>query len=197
MEKKLLAQKEIIRQCLNNERQAQFKLYEKYSPALFGVCLRYAKNSTDAEDILQEGFIKVFRYLKDFGGRGSFEGWLRKIMVNSALNFYKRKNLISKGVDPETVQYYVATENDVNAVAKMNHEELLNIIKNLPDGYRTVFNLNVIEGYSHKEIGSLMQISVNTSKSQLSRARKSLKRTISELFESEDVRASAIAQTAV
>ena len=197
MEKKLLAQKEIIRQCLNNERQAQFKLYEKYSPALFGVCLRYAKNSTDAEDILQEGFIKVFRYLKDFSGRGSFEGWLRKIMVNSALNFYKRKNLISKGADSETVQYYVATENDVNAVAKMNHEELLNIIKNLPDGYRTVFNLNVIEGYSHKEIGSLMQISVNTSKSQLSRARKSLKRTISELFESEDVRASAIAQTAV
>jgi hypothetical protein len=98
MEKKLLGQKEIIRRCLNNNRQAQFELYEKYSPAMFGVCLRYAKNSTDAEDILQEGFIKVFRYLKDFTGRGSFEGWLRRIMVNSALNFYKRKNLISKGV---------------------------------------------------------------------------------------------------
>ena len=196
MDKKLLGQKEIIRQCLNNNRQAQFKLYEKYSPAMFGVCLRYAKNATDAEDILQEGFIKVFRYLKDFTGRGSFEGWLRKIMVNSALNFYKRKNLIAKGVDPETVQYYVANENDISALAKMNHEELLEIIKTLPDGYRTVFNLNVIEGYSHKEIGSLMEISVNTSKSQLSRARRSLKRMVTNLFDSEELRIATVAQSA-
>ncbi len=196
MENKLLGQKEIIRQCLNNNRQAQFKLYEKYSPAMFGVCLRYAKNSTDAEDILQEGFIKVFRYLKDFSGRGSFEGWLRKIMVNSALNFYKRKNLIAKGVNPEHVQHYVSNENDVSALAKMNHEELLNIIKDLPDGYRTVFNLNVIEGYSHKEIGTLMDISVNTSKSQLSRARRSLKRMVTELFDSEDLRISMVAHSA-
>lgn len=197
MEKKLLGQKEIITQCLNNNRQAQFRLYEKYSPAMFGVCLRYAKNSTDAEDILQEGFIKVFRYLKDYSGRGSFEGWIRKIMVNSALNFYKRKNLISKGVDPEVAQHYLPINYNNDALSKMDHEELLELIRKLPDGYRTVFNLNIIEGYSHKEIGSLMKISVNTSKSQLSRARSSLKRKVTELLQSEETKIAWVAQAAV
>lgn len=197
MEKKLLGQKEIITQCLNNNRQAQFKLYEKYSPAMFGVCLRYAKNSTDAEDILQEGFIKVFRYLKDYSGRGSFEGWIRKIMVNSALNFYKRKNLISKGVDPEDAQHYLPINFNNDALSKMDHEELLKLIRKLPEGYRTVFNLNIIEGYSHKEIGSLMKISVNTSKSQLSRARSSLKRKVTELLQSEESKIEWVAQAAV
>lgn len=197
MEKKLLCQNELIARCLNNNRQAQFKLYEKYSPAMFGVCLRYAKNSTDAEDILQEGFIKVFRYLKDYSGRGSFEGWIRKIMVNSALNFYKRKNLISKGVDPEDAQHYLPVNFNNEALSKMEHEELLKLIRKLPDGYRTVFNLNIIEGYSHKEIGSLMKISVNTSKSQLSRARSSLKRKVIELLQSEETKIAWVAQAAV
>lgn len=197
MEKKLLCQNELIARCLNNNRQAQFKLYEKYSPAMFGVCLRYAKNSTDAEDILQEGFIKVFRYLKDYSGRGSFEGWIRKIMVNSALNFYKRKNLISKGVDPEDAQHYLPVNFNNEALSKMEHEELLKLIRKLPDGYRTVFNLNIIEGYSHKEIGSLMKISVNTSKSQLSRARSSLKRKVTELLQSEETKIAWVAQAAV
>ena len=197
MEKKLLGQKEIITQCLKKNRQAQFKLYEKYSPAMFGVCLRYAKNSTDAEDILQEGFIKVFRYLKDYSGRGSFEGWIRKIMVNSALNFYKRKNLISKGVDPDVAQHYLPLNFNNDALSKMDHEELLKLIRNLPDGYRTVFNLNIIEGYSHKEIGSIMKISVNTSKSQLSRARSSLKRKVTELLQSEESKIAWVAQAAV
>jgi RNA polymerase sigma-70 factor (ECF subfamily) len=194
MEKKLLGQKEIITQCLNNSRQAQFRLYEKYSPGMFGICLRYAKNSTDAEDILQEGFIKVFRYLKDYSGKGSFEGWMRRIMINSALNFYKRKNLISKGIDPEDAQHYLAINYDHDALSKMNHEELLKLVHDLPDGYRTVFNLNIIEGYSHKEIGDMMKISVNTSKSQLSRARTSLKRRVMNLMQSEEVKIKWVAQ---
>ena len=194
MEKSLLGQKEIISQCLSNSRQAQFRLYEKYSPGMFGICLRYAKNSTDAEDILQEGFIKVFRYLKDYSGRGSFEGWMRRIMINSALNFYKRKNLISKGIDPEIAQHYLAPEYNHDALSKMDHEELLKLIRELPDGYRTVFNLNIIEGYSHKEIGDLMQISVNTSKSQLSRARTSLKKRVQNLLKSEEMKIQWAAQ---
>jgi len=194
MEKKLLRQKEIISQCLNNNRQAQFRLYDKYSPGMFGICLRYAKNSTDAEDILQEGFIKVFRYLKDYSGKGSFEGWMRRIMINSALNFYKRKNLISKGIDPEDAQHYFTPEHKHEAMAKMNHEELLELIHDLPDGYRTVFNLNIIEGYSHKEIGDLMEISVNTSKSQLSRARSSLKKRVQNLLRSEELKIEWAAQ---
>jgi len=194
MEKNLLGQKEIITQCLNNNRQAQFKLYEKYSPGMFGICLRYAKNATDAEDILQEGFIKVFRYLKDYSGIGSFEGWMRRIMINSALNFYKRKNLISKGIDPEDAQHYLTPDYRHEAMAKMDHEELLELIHDLPDGYRTVFNLNIIEGYSHKEIGDLMKISVNTSKSQLSRARTSLKKRVQNLLKSEEMKIEWAAQ---
>ncbi len=194
MEKNLLGQKEIISQCLNNNRQAQFKLYEKYSPGMFGICLRYAKNATDAEDILQEGFIKVFRYLKDYSGIGSFEGWMRRIMINSALNFYKRKNLISKGIDPEDAQHYLTPDYRHEAMAKMDHEELLELIHDLPDGYRTVFNLNIIEGYSHKEIGDLMKISVNTSKSQLSRARTSLKKRVQNLLKSEEMKIEWAAQ---
>jgi len=197
MEKSLSGQKEIIKRCLQNNRQAQYELYERYSPVMFNICLRYAKNNTDAEDILQEGFIKVFRYLKDFSGKGSFEGWMRRIMINSALNFYKRKNLISKGVNPEDVHHYVSGEYNHDALSKMSHDELLGIIRELPDGYRTVFNLNMIEGYSHKEIGELMKISVNTSKSQLSRARTSLKRKIQHLLQTEENKIRWVAQTIV
>jgi RNA polymerase sigma-70 factor (ECF subfamily) len=196
MGKNLLGQKEIIEQCLQNSRQAQYRLYEKYSPSMFGICLRYAKNSTDAEDILQEGFIKVFRYLKDYSGKGSFEGWMRKIMINSALNYYKRKNLISKGIEPEEAQHFLMHDFNHDVLSKMDHEELLKLIHDLPDGYRTVFNLNIIEGYSHKEIGDMMQISVNTSKSQLSRARSSLKRRVKELLSSEESKIRWVAQTA-
>jgi RNA polymerase sigma-70 factor (ECF subfamily) len=163
---------------------------------MFGICLRYAKNSTDAEDILQEGFIKVFRYLKDYSGKGSFEGWMRKIMINSALNYYKRKNLISKGVEPEDAQHFLMNEYNHDVLSKMDHDELLKLIHDLPDGYRTVFNLNIIEGYSHKEIGDMMKISVNTSKSQLSRARSSLKRRVKELLSSEESKIRWVAQTA-
>ena len=173
-------EKDIIKRCVSGERKAQYILYGKYSPKMFGICLRYAKNNTDAEDILQEGFIKVFRYLKDYRGDGSFEGWIRRIMVTTSLNFYKRKNLVNKAIDPELIRLRGLT--DPVAVSNMAHEELLSLIRELPTGYRTVFNLNTIEGYSHKEIAEMLQISVNTSKSQLSRAKSSLKIKLSKIF---------------
>jgi len=111
---------------------------------LFKIC----KNNTDAEDILQEGFIKVFKYLKDYSGKGSFDGWIRRIMITTALNFYKR-NLLNKDIDPENAYFTNPFNNEV--VSTMSHEELLVMVRELPYGYQTVFNLNTIEGYSHKE----------------------------------------------
>ena len=175
-----LTDEQLLYQCLNNNRKAQNILYKKYSPKLFGTCLRYSKNNTDAEDILQEGFIKIFRYLKDFRNEGHFEGWMRKIMVTTALNFYKRKSLLNKEVDPDFVNAPSMSIPDV--ISLLSSEELLSLIQELPDGYRMVFNLNTIEGYSHKEIGEIMNISVNTSKSQLSRARNSLQNKINKLI---------------
>ncbi len=180
MKNKFLTEKDIVERCKADERKAQFELYQKYSQKMFGICCRYAKNNTDAEDILQEGFIKVFRYLKDYRGDGSFEGWMRRIMITTSLNFYKKKNLINKEIDPEIVR--LRGINNPDAISEMAHEELLALVRELPSGYRTVFNLNTIEGYSHKEIGNMLNISVNTSKSQLSRAKSSLKMKISKVF---------------
>ena len=175
----------LISECLHNNRKAQFHLYENYSKKIFGVCLRYAKNTTDAEDILQEGFIKVFKYLKDYSGKGSFEGWIRRIMVTTALNYYKKKNLLNKDVDPETTRISLNADNEI--LSTMTHDELLILIRQLPYGYQTVFNLNTIEGYSHKEISKIMNISVNTSKSQLSRAKHSLRKKLDSLFQVEEM----------
>lgn len=176
---------ELISDCLKNNRSAQYKLYDRYSRKIYGVCLRYAKNRTDAEDILQEGFIKVFKYLKDYSGKGSFEGWVRRIMITTALNYYKKKNLINKNVDPESSYITLPATNE--AVSMMTHDELLLMIRDLPVGYQTVFNLNTIEGYSHKEISEIMNISVNTSKSQLSRAKNSLRNQLESLFHLEEI----------
>ncbi len=179
-----LQPEELIKGCIKGNRLAQNKFYDKYSSLLFGISLRYAKNRTDAEDILQESFIKIFKYLKDFRGEGALEGWMRRIIVTTAFNFYKRKSHINSNIEPEHVRIPVTGDNEV--VSKMSHDELLDIISGLPNGYRMVFNMNTFEGYSHKEIGEMMNISVNTSKSQLSRAKSSLQKTITNLFHIEE-----------
>ena len=174
----------LISDCISGNRLSQHKFYNKFSPILFGISLRYAKNRTDAEDILQEGFIKVFKYLKDYSGKGSFEGWIRRIMITTALNYYKKKNLFNKDIDPESSYVTLPASNE--ALSAMTHNELLVMIRELPHGYQTVFNLNTIEGYSHKEISKIMNISVNTSKSQLSRAKNSLRNQLKTLFQLEE-----------
>jgi len=136
---------------------------------MFGICLRYAKNQMEAEDVLQEGFIKVFRYLKDYRNDGSLEGWVRRTMVNTAINYYKKKVKYQKDVSLDQTE--PINNDEESAIDKLSAKELLEVIRELPDGYRMVFNLNVIEGYTHKEIGAMLNISENTSKSQLSRAR--------------------------
>jgi len=169
-------EKLLIEACLRNERQAQFRLYEFFAPRLMHVCRNYSRNSWDADDILQEGFIKAFRYLDDFRFNGSFEGWLRRIMVTTALNFYKRKRITYT----ETELNYFPDEviPEMTVIAGLQYDDLMHVVSNLPNGYHQVFRLNAIEGYSHKEIGQMLNISVNTSKSQLMRARDHLQKKI-------------------
>lgn len=166
----------LISQCLKNDRQAYNKLYQSFAPQMMLVCRRYAKSSCDAEDIMQEGFIKVFRYLKDFRFNGSFEGWIRRIMITTALNFYKKKRIYQNEAELTYLPEAVVTEQE--ALSNLAQAEIMTLVNNLPNGYRKVFNLNTIEGYSHKEISQMLHISINTSKSQLNRARMSLQKRL-------------------
>lgn len=167
---------ELIKGCQLGQRQAQEKLYRFYAAKMLGVCMRYATDKMEAEDMLQNGFIKVFGRMNDFRGDGSFEGWIRRIMVHSSIEYYRKHHKMMQLVDLETP----GAEQSVNAVAAAHLEakDLLVIIQKLPPNYRMVFNLYAIEGYSHKEIGEMMNISEGASKSQLSRARTILKEMV-------------------
>jgi RNA polymerase sigma-70 factor (ECF subfamily) len=162
--------------CIKGDGNAQNELYHRFAPKLWGVCLRYAKDRMSAEDILQEGFIRIFTYLDRFQNKGSFEGWMRRTMVNTAINYYK-KNL-STAREAEYNEYRSGKSNEADALSNMSHQELLALVQKMPNGYRTVFNLYIIEGYSHKDIAKSLNISENTSKSQLSRARAYLQEQI-------------------
>lgn len=164
--------KDLIKRCQDNDPKAQGTLYQQLAPKMFGICLRYTRNHMEAEDVLQEGFIKVFRHLKDYRNDGSLEGWIRRTMVNTAINFYKKRAKYQNDISLD--QSEPINQEEESAIDKLSAKELLEHIQELPDGYRMVFNLNVIEGYTHKEIGEMLNISENTSKSQLSRARSVL-----------------------
>lgn len=166
----------LITQCIKNDRQAHNKLYQSFAPQMMLACRRYAKSGCDAEDIMQEGFIKVFRYLKDFQFNGSFEGWIRRIMITTALNFYKKKRIYQN--EAELTYLPEGVVNEQEAISNLAQAEIMTLVNNLPNGYRKVFSLNTIEGYSHKEISQLLHISINTSKSQLNRARMSLQKRL-------------------
>jgi RNA polymerase sigma factor (sigma-70 family) len=165
----MINEKELVKRCLMNDSGAQELLYRRYASKMLGVCLRYAKNRMEAEDILQEGYIKVFKNLTNFKYKGSLEGWVRRIMVNTAINFYRSSLKYVQSLDDDEMN-----DKDMPNIAMndlLTTKELLKIIQELPEGYRVVFNLYAIEGYSHKEIAEMLGVSENTSKSQLSRAR--------------------------
>ena len=156
-------------------------LYHKYSSKMYGICLRFAGNTMEADDILQEGFIKVYTKLKYFRNEGSLEGWIRRIFVNTAINYYRKKSRYAFNEDLEDVHFNRAKTGSSYSDL-LSKEELVNLIQSLPNGYRTVFNLNVVEGYTHKEIGEMLGISDNTSKSQLTRAKTILKKKVLSLM---------------
>ncbi len=167
---------DLIEACKRSERSAQRRLYDFLSPKMFPLCLRYMGDRDSAEDILQEGFVTLFTKLDSFTGEGSFEGWARKIFVNTALMSLRRTDALKLSDDLETA-WGVSSENE-SAVQTMGYKELMGLISQLPAGFRTVFNMYVIEGYSHKEIAGMLGISEATSRSQLQRARMMLQKKI-------------------
>ena len=171
--------RKIIDACVSGDDRAHEKLYRQLAPKMFGVCLRYARDVAEAQDNLQDGFITVFTKLKDFRHEGSFEGWVRRIMVNTSLDRY-RKNQPVLYVE-ELQKHDIASDPDA-AMAEMPLEDLVRLIRELPPQYRMVFNLYVMEGYSHQEISNELGISEGTSKSNLSRAREILRQKVERQY---------------
>lgn len=165
---------------LRDNSKSQELLYKYFAPKMYGICLRFAGNQMEADDIMQEGFIKVFTQLKNFRNEGSFEGWIRRTFINTAINYYRKNLRSSKFQNIDDIE--VTINNEENIYDLLSKEELINIVRELPNGYRTVFNLNVIEGYTHKEIGAMLNISDNTSKSQLTRARSILQKKVTAMM---------------
>lgn len=149
--------------------QCQRQLYERYASKMYAVCLRYARTSSDAADMLQEGFVKVFSKIDQFQFQGSFEGWIRRIMVNTALRAYQRRHFEQEQSGLEHVQDLSVNP---DAVASLSEGELLDLISRLPEGYKLIFNLVAIEGYSHAEAAVMLGIQESTSRSQLTKARR-------------------------
>ncbi|MFY0672301.1 MAG: RNA polymerase sigma factor [Bacteroidia bacterium] len=175
---------QIIDGCIEGQRKYQYKFYNLFASKMMGVCLRYAKNQAEAEDILQDGFVKVFGNMHKFQPYGSFEGWVRRIFVNTAIEYYRqRRRFMINDIELENHDF----EFNDDVVDKMAAEEIIGLIKDMPDGYRMVFNMYAIEGYSHKEISDELGISVGTSKSQYSRARSYLQKQMAEIEKKETV----------
>lgn len=171
---------EIIKGCARHDRRAQQMLYDKYSRFLLGVCMRYATDRAEAEDILQDSFLKIYFSIEDFSGTGSFAGWLRKVAVNTAITHY-HKNL--KHRYHIEIEEYVSVETGTSSFEEdlFSSDELYKVLNELPAGYRMVFNLYAVEGYKHKEIAEMLGIDTNTSKSQYSRAKAVLRDKLDKL----------------
>ncbi|GJM36480.1 MAG: DNA-directed RNA polymerase sigma-70 factor [Saprospiraceae bacterium] len=172
-----VTEEKLIKACRKEDRKAQRLLYERYSPNMLGVCKRYMRNSEDAEDAMIEAFFKVLTNIKQYSGKGSFEGWIRRIMVNECLMaLRKRHNFnLTVEINPQMAKTTLTIQEELAA------QDILNLLDQLPTGYRTVFNLYVLEGYKHREIGELLGISINTSKSQLILAKKRMQTLLREI----------------
>ncbi len=172
---------ELITRCKAGERKAQELLYKQFASKMLGVCMRYAVDKMEAEDMLQNGFMKVFKKLDDYRGDGAFEGWVRRIMVHSSIEYYRKHHKMIQVMDVTEM----SREPSVNpaAMANMGVKDLMSIIQQLSPGYRMVFNLYAIDGYSHKEIAEIVGITEGASKSQLSRARTILKEQVLKMEE--------------
>lgn len=160
----------LVNACIRGNPEAQRQLYEEYAETMLGICYRYTKSMADAEDVMQEGFVKVFRNLSQFKFEGELGGWIRRIMVNTALNFLKKNKLYQADLSflDKDAMHPVSDENpDVNLLAR----DLADLIRQLPTGYQTIFNLHAVEGFTHVEIGKMLGINEGTSRSQYARAR--------------------------
>ena len=174
-----MTDQDIVEGCLQKNPKAQKALYDAFSAKMMSVCLRYAGNRNDAQDVLQEGFIKVFEKLDQFSGKGSLGGWMRMIMINTALIKIRKEKKFLHHDEITEVNDFSPHEHGV--FEKLAANEIMTLVQNLPDGYRAVFNLYAVEGYSHKEIGEMLEISESTSKTQYFKAKAHLKKALQKL----------------
>lgn len=170
-----LSDKELVKECVLGNRHYQEIFYKKYSKRMYNLCLAYSSSDDDAKDVMQDGFVKVFTSLKQYSGNGSLEGWVRKIIVNTAIDFYRKKRKEVRNISIEHAHDLAFDESVINA---LNAKHLIDLIRKLPEGANLIFNLYVVEGYNHEEIAKKLDISIGTSKSQLSRAKSLLKEYI-------------------
>ena len=178
--------KQLIEQCVNKNVKAQQELYKIFAPKLFGICLKYCSNKTIAEDLFQESFITIFNKIHQFKHQGSFEGWTKRITINTVLQYYKKQQYHQPIIDDMITDQ--AEEIDIKDT-NINLNYLLELIQELPNQYRLVFNLYVLDGYSHSEIGKALNISIGTSKSNLSRAKQLLRKKLENKREIKMIRA--------
>jgi RNA polymerase sigma factor (sigma-70 family) len=167
-----MTEQAILVGCLQNDASAQRELYNRYSPKMLSVCYRFGQNREDAEDMLQEGFIKVFTQIHTFQNKGAFEGWIRRIIVHTCINFLKKNKKFSENIDLDHAGYLEVKEETMPSI--MQARQIIECIRLLPMGYRTVLNLYALEGYSHKEIAEMLDIEESTSRSQFTRAKSML-----------------------
>lgn len=168
----------LIKKCLKGDPHAQKEMFDHFSGKMYYVCLRYAHDEVEAQDMLQEGFIRLFGNLDSFKGMGSFEGWTRRIFVHTAIKYYHKMRKHNGNV---AIENAYAHEVSATVIGELGERELLDLVQSLPDGYRVVFNMYAIEGYSHKEIGEALGIKESTSRSQLVKARKMLQNQVADL----------------
>ena len=170
------SEQELIDLCIKGDRIAQRALYDRLASRMYPLCLRYVGERGIAEDILQDGFVTLFTRLDDFRGQGSFEGWARRIFVNTALMYLRKKDALRMSDDIDSARHLAS--GGVSQTESIGYKELMRLITSMPPGFRTIFNMYVIEGYSHKEIAGMLGISETTSRTQLSRARTWLQNKI-------------------
>lgn len=172
----------IIKGCQQNRMKYQKMLYDLYADKMFGICIRYAKTREEAEDVFQDAFVKVFKYIESYSFTGSFDGWIRKIFMNTSISNYRKNSKTYYTAGEEVAELHHSKLQPFEEI-QFTQEELLGVIRELPDGYRIVFNLYAVEGYKHKEIAEILDIDINTSKSQLYRAKKMLQEKLEKLSE--------------
>lgn len=171
-----MTEEALLQACLKNQPAAQQELYSKYSPKMLAVCYRFARNREDAEDMLQEGFIRVFTQIHQFQNKGSFEGWIRRIIVHTCINHIKKHKKFNDSVDISQAHTLLVREDSVPSIIQA--KQVVECIRMLPIGYRTVLNLFAIDGYSHREISTMLDIEESTSRSQYTRAKAMLEQIL-------------------
>jgi RNA polymerase sigma factor (sigma-70 family) len=176
----IFSESDLIEGCLRGDRKMQYELYHQFAPKMYGVCLRYAGNAEEAEDILQEGFIKIFNKIGSYRGDGSFEGWIRRIFVNTAIEHFRKKTYLQPLTE---VEENTMEGKYLSVLDSLAEKDIIQLVQQLSPGYRTVFNMYVVEGYTHKQIAEALGISEGTSKSQLSRAKQILQDMVKRFIE--------------